>query len=49
MVSNWEEFYEKNPPPSDLVNSENLMKNFVKQHKDQKIALVTVICFLKII
>ncbi|XP_043465472.1 phosphopantothenate--cysteine ligase [Leptopilina heterotoma] len=41
MASNWEEFYAKNPPPLDLLNSENLMKKFAQQHEDQKIAIVT--------
>ncbi|XP_051161183.1 phosphopantothenate--cysteine ligase [Leptopilina boulardi] len=41
MASNWEEFYAKNSPPLDLVKSEEEMKNFIQQHKDQKVALVT--------
>ena len=42
MSSNWEEFYAKNPPPSDLIKSESLLNDFIRRHHDRQIALVTV-------
>lgn len=44
MVSAWEEFYAKQPPPQDLTENENKLKEFTQKHlKDgNKIALVTV-------
>ena len=44
MVSNWEDFYAKNPRPSDLEQSESLLKDFINRHEDRKIVLVTVSC-----
>lgn len=44
MVSAWEEFYAKLPPPQDLTENENKLKEFTQKHlkEGNKIALVTV-------
>lgn len=44
MVSAWEEFYAKHPPPQDLAQSENALKAFTHKHmkKGNKVVLVTV-------
>ncbi|XP_033225216.1 phosphopantothenate--cysteine ligase isoform X2 [Belonocnema kinseyi] len=41
MVSNWEDFYAKNPRPADLEQSESLLKDFIRRHDDRKVVLVT--------
>lgn len=43
MVSAWEEFYAKHPPPQDLAQSENALKAFTHKHikKGNKVVLVT--------
>jgi hypothetical protein len=44
MVSAWEDFYAMQPPPQDLVQNENALKEFTKKHFDDgnKVVLVTV-------
>lgn len=44
MVSAWEDFYAMQPPPQDLVQNENALKEFTKKHFDNgtKVVLVTV-------
>lgn len=44
MVSAWEDFYAKHPPPQDLAQNENTLKEFTKKHLEEgnKVVLVTV-------
>jgi len=44
MISTWEDFYAKQPPPQDLAQNEKVLKEFTKQHlqKNNKVVLVTV-------
>lgn len=44
MVSSWEDFYAKHPPPQDLIQNEKTLKEFIKKQldKDTKVVLVTV-------
>lgn len=44
MVSAWEDFYAMHPPPQDLEQNENALKEFTKKHLDEgnKVVLVTV-------
>lgn len=44
MVSTWEDFYAKHPPPQDLAHSEILLKEFTERQlkKNNKVVLVTV-------
>lgn len=44
MVSAWEDFYAKHPPPQDLAQNESALKEFTKKHleKGNKVVLVTV-------
>lgn len=44
MVSAWEDFYAKHPPPQDLAQNESTLKKFTKKHLEasNKIVLVTV-------
>ncbi|XP_012286645.1 phosphopantothenate--cysteine ligase [Orussus abietinus] len=43
MTSTWEDFYAKNPPPSDLSKNEILLKDFTQMHfkAGNKVVLVT--------
>ncbi|XP_015590037.1 phosphopantothenate--cysteine ligase [Cephus cinctus] len=43
MTSNWEEFYTKQKPPSDLLENEHLLNNFAAHHlkENNKVVLVT--------
>ncbi|XP_043271767.1 phosphopantothenate--cysteine ligase [Venturia canescens] len=43
MVATWEDFYAKNPPPTDFEKSETLMKEFTLHHakKNTKVVLIT--------
>lgn len=44
MVSAWEDFYAKHPPPQDFAQSESALKAFAQEHleKGNKVVLVTV-------
>lgn len=44
MVSAWEDFYAKHPPPLDLAQNESTLKKFTKKHLEEgnKVVLVTV-------
>lgn len=44
MVSAWEDFYATHPPPQDLTQNENALKEFTTKHleKGNKVVLVTV-------
>ena len=44
MLSNWEDFYAKNPPPADLTKKECLFKEFTDWHmkNNNRVVLVTV-------
>ncbi|XP_029166039.1 phosphopantothenate--cysteine ligase [Nylanderia fulva] len=43
MVSAWEDFYAMHPPPQDLSQNENALKEFIQKHLDEgnKVVLVT--------
>lgn len=43
MVSAWEDFYAKHPPPQDLEQNETALKEFTKKHLDEgnKVVLIT--------
>ncbi|XP_014468487.1 PREDICTED: phosphopantothenate--cysteine ligase isoform X2 [Dinoponera quadriceps] len=43
MVSAWEDFYAKHPPPQDLAQNESALKKFTKKHLEEgvKVVLVT--------
>ncbi|XP_011644143.1 phosphopantothenate--cysteine ligase [Pogonomyrmex barbatus] len=43
MVSTWEDFYAKHPPPQDLEQNEQALKEFTKKHFEagNKVVLVT--------
>ncbi|EFN88124.1 phosphopantothenate--cysteine ligase [Harpegnathos saltator] len=43
MVSAWEDFYAKHPPPQDLAQNENALKEFTKKHLEggNKVVLIT--------
>lgn len=49
MVSTWEEFFAKHPPPQDLTQTESLLKSFSDRHlkENNKVVLITV-CSLKV-
>lgn len=44
MVSGWEDFYAMQPPPQDLEQNEDALKEFTKNHFENgnKVVLVTV-------
>jgi len=44
MVSTWEDFYAKHPPPQDLAQNEQMLKEFTKRHLEagNKVVLITV-------
>ncbi|KYQ47591.1 Phosphopantothenate--cysteine ligase [Trachymyrmex zeteki] len=43
MVSTWEDFYAKHPPPQDLAQNEQALKEFTRKHLEagNKVVLVT--------
>ncbi|KAL2719158.1 phosphopantothenate--cysteine ligase [Vespula squamosa] len=43
MVSTWEEFFAKHPPPQDLTQTESLLKSFSDRHlkENNKVVLIT--------
>jgi len=42
MVSTWEDFYAKHPPPQDLAQNEQELKAFIRRHLEaSKVVLVT--------